>query len=82
MDDSYKPVVPEWVAEILQRKKQQDPFATLGRSKEWDEWKSRYSRQYKYAMRNGWTVEGQEKTLRQGNRRPSEQRKKSRGIER
>ncbi|PGZ46441.1 hypothetical protein COE56_24875 [Bacillus anthracis] len=53
----YKPIVPKWVAEILQKKKNQDPLASLGHSKEWDEWKYRYSRKYKYAMLNGWIVE-------------------------
>lgn len=56
-NELYKPVVPEWVARILQKKKINDPFATLGYSKEWDEWKRRYSRKYKYAMRNGWVID-------------------------
>lgn len=56
MDDSYKPEVPAWVAEVLAKKKRQDPFATLGVSKQWDEWKHRYSRKYKYAKLNGWKV--------------------------
>jgi hypothetical protein len=54
----YRPVVPKWVAEILERQKRQDVFATLGRTKEWDEWKRRYSRKLKYARLNGWIVEG------------------------
>lgn len=53
----YKPTVPEWVAEILQKKKNRDPLASLGHSKEWAEWKYRYYRKYKYAMLNGWIVE-------------------------
>ncbi|CCW05965.1 hypothetical protein [Bacillus sp. GeD10] len=56
-ENLYKPTVPEWVAEILQKKKNRDPLASLGHSKEWDEWKYRYSRKYKYAMLNGWIVE-------------------------
>lgn len=57
MEERYKPVVPKWVGEILQRKKNQDPFATHGRTKAWDEWKYRYSRKYKYAKLNGWIVD-------------------------
>jgi hypothetical protein len=57
MDSLYKPVVPKWVARILQKKKIKDPCATMGQTKEWDEWKRRYSRKYKYAMLNGWIVE-------------------------
>lgn len=53
----YKPTVPKWVAEILEKQKRQDVLATLGRSKEWDEWKRRYSRKLKYARLNGWVVE-------------------------
>ena len=54
----YKPVVPAWVAEILRRQKQQDPFAYHGHSREWDEWRRKYSRKLKYARLNGWLVEG------------------------
>ncbi|MCU5596768.1 hypothetical protein [Bacillus wiedmannii] len=56
-ENLYKPTVPEWVAEILQKKNNRDPLASLGHSKEWDEWKYRYSRKYKYAMLNGWIIE-------------------------
>ncbi|MEK5205214.1 hypothetical protein NST55_28640 [Bacillus sp. FSL R10-2789] len=56
-NELYKPVVPDWVGEILQKKKNQDPFATMGYSKEWDKWKRKYSRKYKYAKLNGWAVE-------------------------
>lgn len=56
-ENLYKPTVPEWVVKILQKKKNQDPFATLGYSKEWEAWKRKYSRKYKYAMLNGWIVE-------------------------
>ncbi len=56
-DTIYKPVVPEWVGEILQRQKNQDRFATLGHSKEWDKWKRKYSRKLKYARLNGWIIE-------------------------
>lgn len=53
----YKPVVPKWVGEILTRQKNQDVFATHGRTKEWDKWKRKYSRKLKYARLNGWIVE-------------------------
>ncbi|MED1010767.1 hypothetical protein [Bacillus mycoides] len=53
----YKPVVPKWVAEILQRQKNQDHFATMGQTKEWDAWKRKYSRKLKYARLNGWIAE-------------------------
>ena len=53
----YKPIVPKWVGEILERKRKQDIFATHGHQKEWDEWKRKYSRKLKYAKLNGWTVE-------------------------
>lgn len=55
--ETYKPVVPKWVAEILKRQKQQDVFATLGKTKEWDLWKRKYSRKLKYARLNGWIEE-------------------------
>ncbi|PGF05278.1 hypothetical protein [Bacillus toyonensis] len=58
-NEFYKPVVPEWVARILEKKKQGDPLATLGYSKEWENWKRKYSKKYKYAMLNGWIVEGE-----------------------
>ncbi|WP_412758659.1 hypothetical protein [Niallia alba] len=57
LESNYKPVVPKWVGEILERQKRQDVFATHGRTKEWDEWKYRYSRKLKYARLNGWIVE-------------------------
>lgn len=60
----YKPVVPKWVAEILEREKQKDPLATIGKTKEWDEWKYRYSRKLKYARANGWIVEDSEPKLK------------------
>lgn len=53
----YKPVVPAWVGEILRKKKAGEPLATIGHAKEWEEWKSKYSRKYKYAKLNGWVVE-------------------------
>ncbi|KOP82246.1 hypothetical protein ACFFHH_12735 [Cytobacillus solani] len=53
----YKPVVPKWVAEILDEQKKQNVFAAHGRMKEWDEWKRKYSRKLKYARINGWIVE-------------------------
>lgn len=57
----YVPEVPEWVAKILRKKQSGDPLATIGHSKEWDKWKSKYSRKYKYAMLNGWVVEEENK---------------------
>lgn len=59
-DEDYKPVVPAWVAEILQNQRQQKHPAHHGMTKEWDEWKRRYSRKLKYARLNGWIVEGKE----------------------
>ncbi|PHE64163.1 hypothetical protein COF68_04765 [Bacillus toyonensis] len=56
-NEIYKPVVPEWVANILEKKKNQNPFATLGYSKEWEQYKRKYSRKIKYAKLNGWTIE-------------------------
>ncbi|AJG59093.1 MULTISPECIES: hypothetical protein [Bacillus] len=59
----YKPTVPEWVAEILEldKKRKQNQYngsiASGQTRKQWDEWKRRYSRKYKYAMLNGWIVE-------------------------
>lgn len=52
----YKPVVPKWVAEILERERNQDVFASHGRTKAWDKWKRSYSRKFKYAKLNGWIV--------------------------
>lgn len=60
LDAEYKPSVPKWVGEILRRQKQQDPFAYLGHTKEWDKWKRSYSRKLKYARLNGWTIEEEE----------------------
>lgn len=57
MSELYKPVVPAWVAEILRRQRDKDATATIGHTKEWDEWKYRYSRKLKYARKNGWTSE-------------------------
>lgn len=56
-EDVYKPVVPKWVAKILEGQRRQDVFASHGRTKEWDKWKHRYSRKLKYARLNGWIVE-------------------------
>jgi hypothetical protein len=56
---TYKPIVPKWVADILEKQKKQDVFATLGHAKEWDDWKRKYSRKLKYARLNGWIVEGE-----------------------
>lgn len=57
---NYVPVVPKWVAEILEAEKRQDPFASHGRTKIWREWKRSYSRKLKYARLNGWIVERDE----------------------
>ncbi|WP_242705746.1 hypothetical protein [Pontibacillus sp. ALD_SL1] len=57
--ETYKPEVPEWVAEILEKERRQDPLATHGYTKEWEQWKRKYSRKLKYARQNGWTVEEQ-----------------------
>ncbi|WP_124058338.1 hypothetical protein [Bacillus subtilis] len=54
---NYRPAVPRWVSDILWKQKNQDPFATLGETKRWDEWKRKYSRKLKYARLNGWTIE-------------------------
>ncbi|AYK63152.1 hypothetical protein [Bacillus subtilis] len=56
-ESNYKPSVPRWVGDILLKQKNQDPFATLGETKRWDEWKHRYSRKLKYARLNGWTID-------------------------
>lgn len=62
-NELYKPVVPEWVAKILEldKKRKQNQYsgsiASGQTRKQWDEWKRRYSRKYKYAMRNGWVVD-------------------------
>lgn len=62
MNNHYKPVVPKWVGEILEKQRQQDALATIGYSKQWDEWKRKYSRKLKYARLNGWIVEGTEES--------------------
>lgn len=56
-DNEYKPLVPKWVGEVLEKQRKQDVFATLGHSKEWEKWKRKYSRKLKYARQNGWIVE-------------------------
>ena len=62
-EKSYKPVVPKWVAEILdleklRRQNQYSGSLCSGqRKKDWDEWKRRYSRKLKYSRLNGWIVE-------------------------
>lgn len=58
----YKPVVPVWVGDILAKEKKYNnihyPFKCSGKTrKEWDKWKTRYSRKLKYARLNGWIVE-------------------------
>jgi hypothetical protein len=53
----YKPVVPKWVAEILEKERKQVVLPELGYTKKWDKWKYRYSRKLKYARLNGWIVE-------------------------
>lgn len=53
----YKPIVPEWVADILAKQREGNPLATVGHTKEWDKWKRKYSRKLKYARLNGWIVE-------------------------
>ncbi|MEN2464951.1 hypothetical protein [Ornithinibacillus sp. JPR2-1] len=62
-EEIYKPVVPKWVAEILERDKLRrqnqysGPLCSGQTRKDWGEWKRRYSRKYKYARLNGWIVE-------------------------
>ncbi|MGY0106725.1 hypothetical protein [Bacillus velezensis] len=56
-ESNYRPSVPQWVSDILWKQKNQDPFATHGETKRWEEWKRRYSRKLKYARLNGWTIE-------------------------
>lgn len=53
----YKPVIPFWVAKVLEKEKQQVPNPEIPYAKEWREWKKRYSRKLKYARLNGWIVE-------------------------
>jgi hypothetical protein len=57
--DLYKPIVPKWVAEILENKQKGLIHPYCGRRKEWDDWECRYSRKLKYARLNGWIVEGE-----------------------
>jgi len=63
VDYEYKPVVPKWVAEILELDKRRRKNLYSGsivsgqKRKDWDEWKHRYSRKLKYARLNGWIVE-------------------------
>lgn len=61
--ESYKPVVPKWVADILEldKKRRQNQYSGSVASgqtrKNWDAWKRQYSRKLKYARLNGWIVE-------------------------
>lgn len=63
MPETYKPVVPAWVGEILEKDKKRrqsqfnGPIASGQTRKDWDDWKYRYSRKLKYARLNGWIVE-------------------------
>lgn len=59
MDTNYKPVVPDWVGQILTDKKAGKMHYKAGLSKQWDEWKYRYTRKYKYALLNGWITESE-----------------------
>lgn len=66
MDNLYNPVVPKWVAEILEYEKNRHhlPFRHFpsGQTrKDWEKWKESYSRKLKYARLNGWTVLDEEK---------------------
>lgn len=59
--NEYKPVIPKWVAQILELEKKHNnihyPFKCSGQTrKEWDKWKKSYSRKLKYARMNGWIV--------------------------
>jgi hypothetical protein len=62
-NEEYKPVVPQWVARILEldKKRRQDQYrgslASGQERKDWEEWKHRYSRKLKYARLNGWIIE-------------------------
>lgn len=60
-DETYRPTVPKWVAKILEKEKRKDPLADYGLSKEWEDWKRKYSRKLKYARLNGWIVEEKDK---------------------
>lgn len=62
MSELYKPIVPKWVAEILDHEKNKGhlPFKHYPSGqlrKDWNDWKYRYSRKLKYAKLNGWIVE-------------------------
>lgn len=65
MMDLYNPVVPKWVAEVLEKDKKQRQSQFSGsvasgqERKDWDAWKRKYSRKLKYARLNGWIVEGE-----------------------
>jgi hypothetical protein len=62
-ENAYKPVVPKWVADILDldKKSRQNQYngsiASGQTRKKWDTWKRQYSRKLKYARLNGWIVE-------------------------
>lgn len=62
-NEDYKPVVPKWVARLLELEKktlqsQYSGVIASGKTrKDWDKWKHSYSRKFKYAMSNGWIVE-------------------------
>jgi hypothetical protein len=62
MTDLYKPTVPKWVGDILEKEKRRDPLADIGYAKKWREWKRKYSRKLKYARLNGWIVEEAEES--------------------
>lgn len=63
MNEVYKPVVPKWVAAILEldKKRRQNQFsgsiASGQTRKDWEKWQRQYSRKLKYARLNGWIVE-------------------------
>lgn len=67
MTELYKPVVPAWVGELLEKdkKRRQNQFSgsvASGKTrKDWVDWKYRYSRKLKYARLNGWIVESDSK---------------------
>lgn len=57
----YKPIVPDWVADILdaERRSQNVASAIIGHSAEWNSWKYRYTRKLKYARKNGYIRESE-----------------------
>lgn len=57
----YKPIVPDWVADILdaERCSQNVAFAIIGHTAEWRDWKFRYTRKLKYARKNGYIRESE-----------------------